>query len=336
MRLVKDIGCRGGWCTQHDENALRYGAASRGNELFVLLDEGGKAHIQIQTQKVPFDSFERERAINQYVDTLNQDPGRLSNFVNEYRSRIGIPAEDLSRVFRIALDNDTQKVVDEFINKGKPVPEDTRLPRDFVDFLTERKQVLDATSDIKQMKPWNNTWEGQFVRDELAKNPQYKQQIRPYIDDFVANGNWRDVNDLSNSNLINVGLMPTQEGAFRRSYRRISYPSLSGAFDALSDAYRDQPEVLGRVFRVTPEQARASIVDNDQLLQAYIRGRDVIENSPTLMTQEAFNADPSLKPTLDFVQKVDELTQSLRPPRKMADGGEVKDTWCLSFLCRKR
>jgi hypothetical protein len=310
MRLVKDIGCRGGWCTRYDENALRYGAASRGNELFVLLDESGKAHIQIQTQKVPFDDFEQQRATNQYIDILNQDPGRLTNFVNEYWNRINAPREagreisfeDFSRVFRNVLDNDTQKLVNEFINEGKPIPENIRLPRDFVNFLVERKQTLDSVRDIRQMKPWNNTWEGQFVRDELAKNPQYKEQIRPYIDDFVANGNWREVQDLSNSGLVGS-------------------PGTFASKEALVKAYED---VSGGM--PVDTEFTGDLVGS--LKRTYLNAKQV--------TPEMVEANPALQSYIDFATRVDELTQSLRPPRKMADGGEVEDTWCLSFLCRKR
>lgn len=262
MKLVTDIGCRGGWCTRYEENARRYGGSSGGNELFVLLDEGGKPHLQVQTKKAP-DSEAR---------------------------------------------------------------------------------------DILQMKPWSNSWASQYVKDELVKNPEYVKQIKPYLDDFVLNGDWREIQDLSNSGLFNVGKMPEGQGAITGGIRRISQPALSRAFDVVSDTFRDQPEALGQAFGVTAEQARVGLITPRELYLAYLTGKVIIQNSPgyrslkagedtelTRIAQETLNNNPQMRAVLDFVEKTDEFTQSLRPPRKMAKGGEVtNDIWCPSFLYRNR
>lgn len=47
MSLAKDLGCRGGWCTQGESAAKQYG--SGGQRLHVLIDAEGRPHAQIQT-----------------------------------------------------------------------------------------------------------------------------------------------------------------------------------------------------------------------------------------------------------------------------------------------
>ncbi len=49
-KLVRQIGCQGGWCTQDAANAYRYGAYGEGNSLFVLLDPTGRVHGQVHSK----------------------------------------------------------------------------------------------------------------------------------------------------------------------------------------------------------------------------------------------------------------------------------------------
>lgn len=49
LSLAKDLGCRGGWCTQGDSAAKMYG--SEGSRLHVLIDHEGRPHAQIQVEQ---------------------------------------------------------------------------------------------------------------------------------------------------------------------------------------------------------------------------------------------------------------------------------------------
>lgn len=237
-----------------------------------------------------------------------------------------------------------------YLDEGKDIPETAAFPADFRNFINQQHKEVRQSRDILQMKPWSNSWASQYVKDELVKNPEYVKQIKPYLDDFVLNGDWRDIQDLSNSGLMNVGTMPERQGAITGGIRRISQPALSRAFDVVSDTFRDQPEALAQAFGVTAEQARAGIITPHELYLAYLTGKDIIQNSPgyrslkagedtelTRIAQETLNNNPQMRAVLDFVEKTDEFTQSMRPPRKMAKGGEVtNDIWCPSFLYRNR
>lgn len=57
LKLVQDIGCQGGWCTQNESNALYYGAHAEGNNLYVLMSPDKRVHAQIHVQspEKPYD-----------------------------------------------------------------------------------------------------------------------------------------------------------------------------------------------------------------------------------------------------------------------------------------
>ena len=48
LQYIKDVGCEGGWCTQGEDLAKRYGG--RGNQLYVLHDPDGKPVVQISVR----------------------------------------------------------------------------------------------------------------------------------------------------------------------------------------------------------------------------------------------------------------------------------------------
>jgi hypothetical protein len=54
---------------------------------------------------------------------------------------------------------------------------------------------------ISQIKPFSNSWGSQMVRDFTAKNPNYRKEIEPMIQDFVKSGKWGDVGDYANTGL---------------------------------------------------------------------------------------------------------------------------------------
>ena len=65
---------------------------------------------------------------------------------------------------------------------------------------------LDPNSTrIQEIKPRGNKWDSQYVQDAMAKNPQYKEELMPYVQDFVKSGNWSRVNDIENTDLTHRG-----------------------------------------------------------------------------------------------------------------------------------
>jgi hypothetical protein len=58
--------------------------------------------------------------------------------------------------------------------------------------------------DITQIKPFSNEWDSQMVADAMKKNPYYRKNLEPYIQDFVRSGNWRNVEDLENTGLTHA------------------------------------------------------------------------------------------------------------------------------------
>lgn len=117
-KLVNEIGCQGGWCTQGESAARTYGSHKGGNRLYALIDHEGRPHIQVQTK-------------------AQEKPASLN-------------------------------------------------PR------------------ILQIKPFSNSWDSQMVKDFTAKNPKYREELMPMIQDFVKSGKWSDVGDLQNTGLMTL------------------------------------------------------------------------------------------------------------------------------------
>ncbi len=115
LRKVQEVGCAGGWCTQGEAAALKYGGDS---ELHVLIDSTGRPHVQNAYQQ----------AVN-YSDT----PG----------------------VRRLA-----------------------------------------------EMKPFGNSWESQRVKEWMEKNPEYRNELTPMMQDYVKKGAFDEYADLANAGLF--------------------------------------------------------------------------------------------------------------------------------------
>ena len=58
---------------------------------------------------------------------------------------------------------------------------------------------------IQEIKPRGNKWDSQYVQDAMAKNPQYKEELMPYVQDFVKSGKWSRVGDIENTDLLHRG-----------------------------------------------------------------------------------------------------------------------------------
>ena len=123
LRKVQEVGCAGGWCTQGEAAALKYGGDS---ELHVLIDSTGRPHVQNAYQQ----------AVN-YSDT----PG----------------------VRRLA-----------------------------------------------EMKPFGNSWESQRVKEWMEKNPEYRNELTPMMQDYVRKGAFDEHADLANADMFQLPLQTVQ------------------------------------------------------------------------------------------------------------------------------
>ena len=155
-KLVQDIGCQGGWCTQTEGNALGYGAHDKGNKLYGLIDPDGRPHVQIH---------------------VAQEKSYGSDHLNAQRPQ----AEQ--EALEQGLDPDRQAYQSFVANRMTELANASVPPR------------------IKQIKPFSNSWDSEMVRDFTKKNPNYRKEIEPMIQDFVKSGQWSDVGDLGNTGL---------------------------------------------------------------------------------------------------------------------------------------
>lgn len=170
MKTVQDIGCQGGWCTQQEYNAKDYGDRKMGNSLYALIDPSGKPHVQVHTVTSPQDL---QRAIgNMTPEQEEQVKSALQKNHNIELDDYGIPLHDEDSPRYNAAER--QEYVNLF---GMPPPR------------------------VSQIKPFSNTWSSPMVADATKKNPNYRQDIEPFLQDFVKSGKWSYVNDLENAGL---------------------------------------------------------------------------------------------------------------------------------------
>jgi hypothetical protein len=67
---------------------------------------------------------------------------------------------------------------------------------------------------IEQIKPAENSWSGARSREYLSRNPNYRNELEPIIQDFVQSNKWASVRDLDNAGLISrteSGMRPALE-----------------------------------------------------------------------------------------------------------------------------
>lgn len=167
MEACKLIGKHGGWCTQQDWAAEEYG--SNGEKLFALLDPSGKPHAQIHVSKQP-DEMESEALFEKLYDLADS-------------------SDQLSSVYELEGGySGLRKLVERF--------PDTPVGRYAQSILSKV-----GPPRISQIKPMANDWGSQLVRDQLAKDPNYKKKILPKLQDFVKSGEWGGVEDLDNTGL---------------------------------------------------------------------------------------------------------------------------------------
>ena len=70
---------------------------------------------------------------------------------------------------------------------------------------TPHAQIHATKEGIFQIKPRANSWDSQMVKDEIEKNPNYREEITPYMDDMVKKLGLPVKGDLSNTGLHDLG-----------------------------------------------------------------------------------------------------------------------------------
>jgi hypothetical protein len=172
MKLCNTLGIHGGWCTQHESAANEYG--SGGNKLHVLIDSEGKPHAQVMENKPAFSEL-----YNDFYDDLDSE-GRIK-FSKDFKNNT--PSEQESMKWFAENHN----------NEGS-----RNEAADWLNFGNTRK------SSLEQIKPRANGWDSGMVQDQIDKNPNYKEDIQPMLQDFVKSGDWSNVKDLSNTGLVDT------------------------------------------------------------------------------------------------------------------------------------
>lgn len=101
---------------------------------------------------------------------------------------------------------------------------------------------------IEQIKPAENSWTGSRSREYLRRNPNYRNELEPMIQDFVQSNKWASVRDLDNA-----GLISRSEAGMR--------PALE---------YRSVAQQLG----VTPEDIQAFILSRPESTSPYFSKKE--------------------------------------------------------------
>jgi TPR repeat protein len=70
---------------------------------------------------------------------------------------------------------------------------------------TPHVQIHATKEGIFQIKPRANSWNSQMVKDEIEKNPNYREEITPYMDDMVKKLGLPVKGDLDNTGLHDLG-----------------------------------------------------------------------------------------------------------------------------------
>lgn len=177
-KLVQDIGCQGGWCTQDESNALYYGAHGEGNSLYVLMSPDKRVHAQIHVEApenpYPFASGEG------FTKLSPQEKAQYSEYVRQWRQR----------------NPNVRQLTDEDVHQA-----------------LREAGVPEAPPTIQQIKPRANSWQSRMVDDQIAKNPDYQPTIQRMLADFVKTTKYPVEYDLENTGLIRFGsqyIMPDE------------------------------------------------------------------------------------------------------------------------------
>lgn len=129
-------------------------------------------------------------------------------------SRVVILLDDFGNPHaQIAISNEFDRLVNnpEFIAdfwRNQPYEYRERIPDadeiKIIDSPEFQKYVDDRPPYITEIKPLGNSWGHEKVKELMAKDPYYKAKIQEKLQDFVKSGNWSDVQDLENADLMRI------------------------------------------------------------------------------------------------------------------------------------
>lgn len=139
LKYVQDVGCEGGWCTQSEVMAQRYGGGGR--QLFVLHDPEGLAVAQVAVKPSgmsPYDAWYRSQKVGspelqEFERYLNQNRDRLRDIRGEGRQGLEVWYEQWARDTGRPIVQPVPEIV-EIKGKQNRAPKEEHLPfiQDFV------------------------------------------------------------------------------------------------------------------------------------------------------------------------------------------------------------
>lgn len=139
LKYVQDVGCEGGWCTQSEVMAQRYGGGGR--QLFVLHDPEGLAVAQVAVKPSgmsPYDAWYRSQKVGspelqEFERYLNQNRDRLRDIRREGRQGLEVWYEQWARDTGRPIVQPAPEIV-EIKGKQNRAPKEEHLPfiQDFV------------------------------------------------------------------------------------------------------------------------------------------------------------------------------------------------------------
>ena len=158
MKVTKQLGELGGWCTQKDDAALRYGSA--GNRLFTLVNAQGKPSVQIQVKDMgmPEVGFESKPAIMQLKGRFNEavEADALLQARDFVTSGKWVSVRDLPNVGLLDAEHD-QRIPSVLVDKVlAQLPGNSR-------YLTEGEAFAVLDPLLKELQPQVEAWAGKEI-----------------------------------------------------------------------------------------------------------------------------------------------------------------------------
>jgi hypothetical protein len=222
LKSVMDLGCKGGWCTQQEDQAKAYSNYARGDHLYTLLDPEGRPHAQVST-------FEGD-------------------------------------------------------------------PHDW-----------ERNKNITSMQPLANEWDSQYVSDWMKKDPNYKNQIKGYMQDFAGSNDWTHNDRVTGMNAIDMITTNNLDDYFQGNNQAMP----------LVMALRNNPENVGgsdAVYLEALRRARQNASQREEKIPAYM----TIDQSKNMIQQ--------FMPRLDERERINAQVERLfqKPPVEgYAEGGRA-------------
>jgi len=203
LKSVMDLGCKGGWCTQQEDQAKGYSNYARGDHLYALLDPEGRPHAQVST-------FEGD-------------------------------------------------------------------PHDW-----------ERNKNITSMQPLANDFDSQYVSDWMKKDPNYKNQIKGYMQDFAGSNDWTHNGAVDGMDAIDM--IPTNDWEKYFKLNHMKYEPLRGSLNY------DPANVGGSdaVYLEAVRRARQNASQREEKIPAYMtvrQSKNMIQQfMPRLDERERINA----------------------------------------------